>query len=259
MKKIYIFLLAFCLAQGAFAQETQETTTSEPAAKVKKNPIGGRPNIPSDLKVEFGFNLLNNRAEDLSMRFFAARTVNIYYQYPVNMFGDHSGFTFDIGLGIGSDKYAFKDDKTLYNVPGSPLGPENSELKPITDVLGDNIRIKKNVVAANYFDVPLDITYHFNKNNYTKGFKLSIGGKIGYLYESHTKVKYVDSDKLKRKIKDSQNYGFEKLRYGISVKAGSPGFYAWSYFGLNQVFQEGKGPNATEATQINFGIAVNLF
>lgn len=251
MKKIYTFLLAFVLIQGAFAQDSLQT------AKKSKTPIGGRPNIPSDLKFEFGFNQLNNRSEDLGINFFASRTFNAYYQYPVSIFGDASGFTMDIGIGVGSDKYAFKDDQTLYNNPA--IGPESSVLKDITDVLGDDISIKKNVVAANYFDVPLDFVYHFNKTNYSKGFKISVGGKVGYLYESHTKVKYEDSDKLKRQIKDSQNYGFEKFRYGISVKAGSPGFYAWSYFGLNQVFQKGMGPNGTEATQINFGIAVNVF
>ena len=251
MKKIYTFLLAFALIQTAFAQDTLQI------AKKPKTPIGGRPNIPSDLKFEFGFNQLNNRSEDLGIHFFASRTFNVYYQYPVSIFGESSGFTMDIGIGVGTDKYAFKDDKTLYNNPD--LGPESSELKEITDVLGDNINIKKNVVAANYFDIPLDFTYHFNKNNYSKGFKVSVGGKFGYLYESHTKVRYEDSDGLKRQIKDSQNYGFEKFRYGITVKAGSPGFYAWSYFGLNQVFQKGLGPSGTEATQINFGIAVNVF
>ncbi|WP_192346818.1 porin family protein [Algoriphagus sp. Y33] len=251
MKKIYTLLLAFALIQGAFAQDSLQV------AKKSKTPIGGRPNIPSDLKFEFGFNQLNNKSEDLSMRFFASRTFNVYYQYPVSIFGDASGFTMDIGIGVGTDKYAFKDDQTLYNNP--TVGPESSRLRDITDVLGDDISIKKNVVAANYFDIPLDFTYHFNKRNYSQGFNISIGGKVGYLYESHTKVKYEDADGLKRKIKDSQNYGFEKFRYGLSLKAGSPGFYAWSYFGLNQVFKKGMGPNGTEATQINFGIAVNVF
>ncbi|PZX56543.1 porin family protein [Algoriphagus chordae] len=251
MKKIYTLLLAFLLIQGAFAQDSLQV------AKKSKTPIGGRPNIPSDLKFEFGFNQLNNRSEDLGVNFFASRTFNVYYQYPISIFGKDSGITMDLGIGIGSDKYGFKDDQTLYNNPA--LGPESSVLRDITDVLGDDINIKKNVVAANYVDIPLDFTYHFNKTNHSKGFQVSVGGKFGYLYEAHTKVKYENSDKLKRQIKDSQNYGLEKFRYGISVKAGSQGFYAWSYFGLNQVFQKGMGPNSTEATQINFGIGVNVF
>jgi len=248
-------LLAICLIQGSFAQDAQETVKIEPAKKIK-SPIGGRPNIPSDLKIEFGFNQLSNRPESVGVNFIGSRTFNVYYQYPIAIAGPKSGFTLDLGIGVGTDKYSFKKDETLFNNPD--LGPESSVLKPITEVYGENITIKKNTVTANYFDVPLDITYHFNKNNYSQGFKMSVGGKIGYLYESHTKVKYEDSAKLLRKVKDAQNFGFEKFRYGITVKAGSPGFYAWSYFGLNSVFQKGLGPDSTKATQVNFGIAINL-
>jgi len=248
MKKIFTFLLALLIVQGVFAQETPKTP---------KNPIGGRPNIPSDLKFEFGFTRLNNRPEELGIDFFPSRTFNVYYQYPVSIFGKDSGMTMDIGFGIGTDKYGFKDDQNLFN--NADLGPESSELLEVTDVFGDNIIVNKNILAANYFDVPVDFTYHLNKSNYMKGFRVSLGAKIGYLYNAHTKIAYEDSDGLKRKVKDSQNYGLEKFRYGVSLKAGSPGFYVWSYFGLNKVFQSGQGPFGNQANQISFGIAVNVF
>lgn len=249
MKKIYVLLVTLFLFQAVQAQE--ETI------KIPKTPIGGRPNIPSDLVLEFGFNQLSNRSEDLGVNFIQSRTFNIYYQYPVNLFGEGSGFVLKPGIGIGTDKMAFKDDQNLFN--NVDLGPESSELLDIREVYGDNIIVDKSTFAANYVDIPLDIVYHFNKSNYNKGFTLSVGGKVGFLYNAHSKIKYEDSNRLKRQVKDSQNHGLEKVRYGISVKAGTPGFYAWSYFGLNQIFQEGQGPFGTPANQINFGIAVSLF
>lgn len=222
-----------------------------------KTPIGGRPNIPSDLVFEFGFNQLNNRPEALETSFFGSRTFNVYLQRPIPVGGKLSGITINPGIGIGTDKLAFNNDENLFNNP--LLGPESSILREVEDVYGDDIVVYTNVVATNYVDVPLDITYHLNKTNYAKGFRFSVGGKVGYLYNAHTKNKFEDSDGLRRKIKDSQNYGFEKFRYGVSVKAGSPGFYAWGYFGLNDLFQSGKGPFATQASQINFGIAINVF
>jgi hypothetical protein len=51
----------------------------------------------------------------------------------------------------------------------------------------------------------------------------------------------------------------EKIRYGVTLKAGSPGFYAWGYLGLNNLFQDQKGPFKTEASQISFGLAFKLF
>lgn len=249
MKKIYFLLVTLCLFQVAQAQD-------QPIKK-PKTPIGGRPNIPSDLSIEFGFNQLNNRSEELSVGFFQSRTLNIYYQYPVKIFGENSGFVIKPGFGFGTDKMAFQDEQNLFNNPD--LGPESSELLEVQEVFGDNIIVNKNTFAANYIDIPIDIVYHLNKSNYLKGFRMSIGGKVGFLYNAHTKIRYEDSNRLKRSVKDAQNYGLEKVRYGISVKAGTPGFYAWGYFGLNQLFQKGLGPSGTQANQINFGVAVNLF
>ncbi|MDN3203020.1 porin family protein [Algoriphagus sediminis] len=249
MKKIYTLFFLIFLFQGVQAQDQE--------SRIPKTPIGGRPNIPSDLSVEFGFNQLTNRAEDLGVRFFRSRTFNVYYQYPINIFGDNSGFVLKPGIGIGTDKMAFQENKNLFNNPD--LGPESSQLLELTEVFGDNIRIKNNTFAANYIDIPLDLVWHLNKSNYTSGFRASVGGKIGFLYNAHSKITFTDANGLQRKVKDSQNYGLEKIRYGISVKAGTPGFYAWGYFGLNQIWQTGLGPDNSRASQINFGIAAVLF
>lgn len=248
MKKIYTFLIAFALIQSTFAQET---------IKLPKTPIGGRPNIPSDLVFEFGFNQLNNRPEALGIKFFGSRTFNVYYKHPIPVGGKTSGITINPGFGIGTDKLAFENDENLFNNP--LLGPESSILQEVADVYGDDIVVSNNVVATNYLEIPLDITYHLNKTNYSKGFRVSVGGKVGYLYNAHTKNKFEDSDGLMRKIKDSQDFGFEEIRYGVSLKAGSPGFYVWGYYGLNDLFKPGLGPFATQTNQINFGIAVNVF
>lgn len=249
MKKLYAILITLLVFTTAQAQDSE--------IKLPKSPIGGRPNIPSDLTIEFGFSQLNQRPAEMGLNFFASRSFNVYYQYPIDIFGENSGFVLKPGFGIGTDKWSFQDNKNLFNNPD--LGPESSELLGVTEVFGDNITVNKNTFAANYFEIPIDIVYHVNKSNYSKGFRMSVGGKIGFLYNAHSKIAFQDSDRLKRKIKDAQNYGLEKIRYGISIKAGTPGFYVWGYYGLNNVFQEGLGPFGTEASQINFGIAVNVF
>lgn len=248
MKKLLVLSFALLFFQLVKAQETE----TQP-----KSPIGGRPNIPSDLNFEFGFNQLTNRPADIGTNFFGSRTVNVSYQFPINLFGDNSGFTLNPGLGIGSDKIQFSNNENLFK--NVDLGAESAELMDVTDVYGENISIKRNNFTANYFEIPIDFRYHLNKTNYSKSFRFSIGGKVGYLYEAHTKVKYESADTGKRKVKDSQNFGLEKFRYAITVKAGSPGFYVWGNFYLNDVWQKDRGPFATEASQINFGIAVSLF
>lgn len=234
--------------QGVQAQESETKPRS---------PIGGRPNIPSDLNFEFGFNQLTNRPSNIGTKFFRSRTFNVSYQVPIKVFGEKSGFTLNPGVGIGSDKIDFTNNENLFINPA--LGNESSLLRDVTDVYSKNIDLKRNNFAMSYFEVPLDLAYHLNKNNYRKSFRFSVGAKVGYLFNSHTKVRYESAEFGNRQIKDAQNYGLEKFRYAISVKAGSPGFYVWGNFYLNDVWQEGRGPYATTASQINFGIAVSVF
>jgi hypothetical protein len=240
--------LLFIVGLITFSVSAQERT---------KTPIGGRPDVKGDLIIDFGFNTLNNKPDDLSTRFLPSRTFNVYYQVPINIFGTGSGFTFNPGIGIGTDKLAFKDDQTLFNNP--ILGSESSQLLKISDVYGDNISVSTNNLSLTYFDIPLELRYHFNRSNYQKSMKVAIGGKAGFLLNSQTKIAYEDSDDLARKIKDRQTFGIAPIRYGVYTRLGFPGFNFWGYYGLNKVFQKGKGPFATEATQLNFGFSVALF
>jgi hypothetical protein len=248
MKKLFTLSLAIFAFQFVQAQ----VSVTKP-----KTPIGGRPNIPSDLNIEFGFNQLNNRPENLDINFLGSRTFNVSYQVPINILGENSGFTLNPGIGIGSDKIQFGGEQNLFINP--TLGPESSRLQKVTDVYGATINLGRNNFSANYIEMPIDIRYHLNKNNYNKSFRISIGGKIGYLYEAHTKVSYENTTIGSRKIKDSQNFGLEKIRYAVSLKAGSPGFYVWGNLYLNDMWQAGRGPFATEASQISFGVAVAVF
>lgn len=248
MKKLLTLSLAILAFQMVQAQDSE----TKP-----KTPIGGRPNIPADLNLEFGFNQLTNRPEDLSIDFIGSRTFNASIQYPINVFGKGSGFTINPGFGVGSDKLKFDGAKNLTLNP--LLGAESSRLQEVSAIYGPNIRLIANNFSANYLEIPLDIRYHLNKNNYSKSFRFSVGGKVGFLYEAHTKIKYENATYGKRKVKDTQNYGLEKIRYAITVKVGSPGFYVWGNFFLNDMWQAGRGPFGTDASQINFGLAVTVF
>jgi len=245
MKRLTIVLLAYLTTFTLFAQEKEKT------------PIGGRPNIKGDLFIDIGFNTLNNKPDELATRLFPSRTFNISYQLPVKLFGDNSGLTFNPGVGFGLDKLAFKEDQSLFNDPSK--GPNSSQLLEIKDVYGDDISIGINNVSLNYVDIPLEFRYHFNKQNYDKGMRIALGGKIGFLYDSQTKISFTDENDLKRKIKDKQSYGINPIRYGILARVGSSGFNVWGYYGLNKVFEKNQGPFNNSTNQINFGLSVALF
>ncbi|PSK97282.1 porin family protein [Cecembia rubra] len=246
MKRIFIVCLLINLIASdfLFAQERQRT------------PIGGRPDIKGDLFLDFGFNTLNNKPDELRTNFLPSRTFNIYYQTEVKI-GEATGLTFNPGIGVGTDKMAFGNDRTLFNNP--TLGPESSRLLTLQSVYGNNISVSKNNVTLNYLDIPLEFRYHFKKNNYNKSMRVALGGKIGYLMNAHTKVEITDENGLTRRIKDRQSYGLNPLRYGVYTRMGFPGFNIWGYYGLNTVFRIERGPFNTEASQINFGVSFTLF
>ncbi|HLT06270.1 MAG TPA: porin family protein [Cyclobacteriaceae bacterium] len=244
MKRIILIIFTVLLSLNLHAQEAE------------KPGINGRPNIKGDLFFDVGFNVLNNRPEDLNTGFFASKTANFYYQYPIHL-GENSGITFNPGIGLGMDKLAFSRDSTLVTNPA--IGAGSSQFVGVETLYGQNLTINTNKLALNYIDIPLEFRYHANKTNYDKGFRFALGGKVGVLYNAHTKVEVTDANGLTRKIKTSQDFGSSPVRYGIYARVGLPGFNLWSYYGLNKVFENGKGPFGTEATQFNFGLSVALF
>lgn len=248
MKKILtLAFLAFALNAQA-----QESDSESP-----KTPVGGRPNIPNDLTVEFGWTQLTNRPADLAINFFGSRSYNVYYQKPFHIFGENSGFVLSPGIGISTNKFAFTDDQNLFR--SSTLGAESSVLKKVNSVYGTTIELKTNNLAVNYVEVPVDLQYNFNKKDYSKSFRLSLGARVGMLYQSHTKIGYDSPTSGAVKIKQSENYGLEKIRYGLHLKAGSPGFNVWTTYYLSPMWQAKRGPFNNEANQVSFGIALGLF
>lgn len=246
--KNLLALIFLALTWGAQAQDDSPKP---------KTPIGGRPNIPNDLTVEFGWNQFTNRPADLQLKFFGSRSFNAYYQAPIPILGEESGFVFSPGIGLSANKFSFDGDKNLFR--SSTLGVNSSTLKELKSVYGTSITINTNSFAVNYVEVPLDLQYHFNKQDYSKSFRVSLGAKVGFLYGAHTKISYDSPSTGNVKIKQAENYGLEKVRYGINLKAGSPGFYVWTTYYLNPMWKANRGPFATEATQVNFGLAIGLF
>ena len=243
-------MLAF-LAFTLNAQAQDSTRTSP------KTPIGGRPNLPNDLSIEFGFNQLTNRPADLALGLFGSRSFNVFYQKPISIFGEESGFVLSPGIGIATNKFSFKGDENVFR--SGTLGAESSVLKEVKSVYGTTITIKSNNLAVNYLEVPVDLHYHVNKKDYSKSFRVSLGARIGFLYQAHTKIEFDSPTTGTVKIKQAENYGLEKMRYGVHMKAGSPGFYVWTTYYLNGMWQADRGPFNTEASQISFGLALGLF
>lgn len=211
-----------------------------------------RPNVPGDLILDFGVSLFNKPLDTMSQYVVKSRAVNIYYLYHIP-FGEESAFSFNPGIGLGAENYNLADDVTLSTIDGQ------THAVPLQDVLGsDNVIRRKSKLSVNYLDIPVELRYHSNKTNHDRGFRIAVGGRIGVLFDAHTKVKYELDDEVK-KIKMKEDFSLNKLRYSLSGRLGLGAFSLFYYQNMSSLFQKDKGPEGTDTRTYVAGISLTLF
>lgn len=255
MKKITLsifslFLTFSLMASGGGEKDNinnkSDNNVKSPFSMSNTSETGASPDFPGSLVLEFGFNFLNDNPDDLNLGFFGSKAFNVYYMYEFQL--GNSNFTFNPGFGLGLEKYDFDKNVTLEMAEG---GTEIVELP-------ETWNVKKTKLAANYFDIPLELRFHLNKNNLRKSFKIGIGGKAGVLFDAHTKVKYKE-DGDNKIVKDKESFDLSRFRYGVQGRIGIGSFSLFYYQELSELFKDGKGPEATTATPFKVGIAFHVF
>ncbi|HMG90780.1 MAG TPA: hypothetical protein VK589_12000 [Chryseolinea sp.] len=221
IKKLAGLVLLSGVAFTTLAQVATTTTT-------KKTP---RPDIPGTFNVEFGFNRDVSGPPDFSLYFWGSRTANIYYQYDIRIL--NSSFSVVPGIGLSLERYKFKNNYMLgYDA--------DSELIMIPEKDAPVEGITKSMLITNYVEVPVEIRYTVNPEDPARSFKVSVGGRVGFLYDSFNKVKYRENDEVK-KYKDKQDFNLNKFRYGLMGRIGFGPFGVFTYYNLSPLFEKGKG------------------
>lgn len=251
MKKTLSSILFLFIAILGLAQD-------EPVKKTAK------PNIPGTFMIDLGLNQAINRPDTWDQAAWGSRTVNIYYQYSMR-FG-RSKFSFNPGIGLSMERWKFKNNATLIDTvelvsyPGGAAAPDQVEqynlLSP-TRIYPE--LAEKSQLIANYVEMPLEFRFDTSPEDISRSFNVAIGGRIGWLFDSKTKVKYQEDDGDIVKVKNKKVYGLEQFRYGIYTRIGLGGFNLFTFYNLSPVFQKGKGPLGQDFTSITFGISVNGF
>ena len=227
-----VFALLFFITTSVQAQETS-TTTFE----------GAQPDLPGMLLLDFGFNFLNNAPDSLNTRMWGSRGFNVYYLYPI-LIGE-SKFSLHTGLGLGFVNYSFERGVTL------------SDTQDSTRIIAlDNAvypSLQKTQLTTHYLDIPLEVRF-FAKENY-RGFTAAVGGRVGRLINSFTKIKYEDNgtneqDKFKRR------YNLNPWRYGAYAKVGFRGIALTGQYMFSELFTSGEGP---QVNNYKIGVTIGLF
>jgi Outer membrane protein beta-barrel domain len=164
--------------------------------------------------------LRNGRSINVNVWFFMQR-VNLI-KHVVNL---------KYGLGVEMNNYSF-EKSVRYNT------------EPTTNISIDNIKYRKNKLAADYLTMPVMLDFNFAPKR-KRGFGFSAGVSAGYLYASRQKMKSEENGK--EKIRSNFNLEPWKLSAIGEVNLGVMRLYG--SYALNNLHK-----NGLEQTPYNLGI-----
>lgn len=258
MKHFALILSFATVVTVAYSQKTEKTK--------------GLPNMPGTIQLDYGFNRLTERPNNVRIGFWGSRTLNVYYLYDIRL-GD-SKFSVHPGIGFGFDRYKFINFRKSYRVNGRDTTVARSTPTLVIDNNGnsrfeqaalsvydapDSLRaVRKSMLTTTYLDIPLEFRFSTNPYDPARSFKVAIGGRVGFLVNAHTKIKYAD-DGENKKIKDNQNFNLTPIRYSATLRMGVGNFSWFVHYNLNPLFEKDKGPARTEAGTYTIGISLAGF
>jgi len=248
MIKTVSFILLLALSFAAAAQISDPNAQSvDPNGKT-----GDQPDIPGTFVLELGLNNALNAPERFDLGLWGSRTLNVYYQYEIRIM--ESKFSIVPGIGLSLERFKFKN--------GAILGYENDSLKLLLPDETPMTGLKKTQMINNYIDIPLELRFSTNPSDPGRSFKVAVGGRIGYMYDAFSKLKYEDDGQTKT-LKDKQDWNLTRLRYGVSAKIGLGNFNLFGYYNLTPLFEEGKGPGeggvVNDFQTVTIGVSLSAF
>lgn len=237
---LYALALTFCCFFLPGEATAQEQTA--PAATAT------RPDIPGLFLVDFGLNqAINQPKTGFKRGFFGSRSINLMYYLPIRL--GESKFTFNPGVGLFMERFKWANFYLL---------KDTTKLSEVYDLVPNQTytNLKKSQLIMNYVEVPLEFRFDANPADPSRTFWASVGGQVGFLVSSQTKIKYKD-DGVMNKLKDRDQFGLNTIRYSAILRFGVGGFGWFVNYNLTPLFQSGKGPRGTDMTVLTTGITIN--
>lgn len=238
MKKIIFPLFAVLLLMSSYTVEAQLTE------EVKKK----TPELPGQIMVDFGFNATRDTPATMPYHWWRSKSLGIYF---VKSFELSKKIEFRPGIGVSLEKFGHNKNMAVFNYQEDASGIVSLEFDTIP---GSDL--KKNQIAVNYFEAPVEVRFNFSGNEKKDGIFLAIGGSAAYRFESHTKIKYTDEYGNKMKDKQKNDFGLNKIRLGAYGRLGyrSLSVFYKTYF--TNVFNS-SGPTGT-ADMVYSTIGISL-
>lgn len=258
MKRFLALFLCMLLAGFSFAQETSNETVADTKPK-KKRKLPRREMV----LVNLNFDGWLGAPSTANSKWFSSRGVDvaILYDYVIAK----SLFSMAVGVGFNSHNIhteGFPIDYTVQKPENATARDETTGSFTLLDPsFFDGKKINVNKLSTNFIDIPFEVRFRSKPHKNGKRIAASLGFKIGWLVQSHTKTK-TDEDlfyqgiNFRSKVKTYDIPNLTKFRYGVTARVGYANFYLNFFYSLTPLFKSGMG---TEAVPISIGIGASPF
>lgn len=248
MKKAFVSPMVWMLCALPLLVQAQETTPPE-IQKPKKRKMPKK----EMLLVNVNFDSWLDHPSSIAPKWGASRGVDvaILYDYVIKK----SNFSIGAGVGFNSHNVHMEGFPVVYNTTAG----HTYTLLDTAFFGGREIEVNK--ISTNFIDIPFEVRFRSNAHRNGKRIAASVGFKLGFLVQSHTKTEtaedyMVDGVNIGEKFKTYDIENLNWLRYGVTARVGYANFYLNFFYSLTSLFQDGRG---TEATPISIGIGVSPF
>lgn len=244
MKKL-IGLCFVLVTFSVFAQDTTATDLKEHTKKElrkKREEQLQRMKLPKDrIAIDFlGTNWFHQVGNGFNTKWYS-RGINVYFYYDLRI--KKSRVSFAPGIGYGA--------VNIYHRSEMVSDSTGISFQPMDATKLDKIKVNK--VTLQYIDIPLELRIRSNPDKSDNFWKVAIGFKAGIRVDSHTKqtIKETSGTKVyvERRFSD-----FNLFRAGPTLRIGYSVFNLTAYYGVVDVFKQGRGPKAHE---FSVGISFN--
>ncbi len=233
MKKLIGTVVGMSLAILALAQDNDNKSRY------------AQPELPGELLIDFGFNVLYDDPPQMEENFFNSRTFGVYYKHMISL---NDYLTINPGLGFTAEKLKFNEEINFQ---------EDMDGNIVYDTLRGFGSIRNNKLAMNYIELPLEFRYYPLRTVSGEGLFFGVGGMLGFRVESHTKIKYtLNNEDRAQKLRAA--FGLEDLRYGIQARIGLRGIHVFGKYYFSDLF--GTSPvQGTNPRFWSFGLSISGF
>ena len=226
MKQFFILISILLGAVSTSFSQEQTGTKSEARNKHQDHML-----------VDFGYETFSSRPGFTDFQWYN-NGLNIQFFYD-QLFGQ-SGFSGAVGIGFSTQSY----------YSNKQIRRDTNHINPYSDWLTpDHVPYDRNKVSTSWIEIPVELRFRTKLDDWGYRWKFSIGGKVGFLIDTHDKL--VDRDGVKYKT-----YYFpdmNKVRAGLVARVGYGKVNFSTFFSLTEFFVPGRGP---EMKQI--GISMSL-